>query len=465
MIMNYWVSMQMFNMIKKKFWDLSEKNKIVVVNIIGAFIIKGASLIVSLLTTPTYIAFFNNEVVLGVWFTLLSVISWFLNFDFGIGNGLRNHLTKAYAEKNYKEAKKLISSAYVVIGIVCIVIIVVAMVAFDYVDWNIFFRIDRSVVSEKAMLTTVTVTFIGIVLQIFFKIISSVLYAIQKSSVNNALSLITSLLILIVILVSPSYDNNHNLIFMAVVYDISVILPYIIASVAIFSNTQYRIIAPKLSLASREHAAKVLTLGGYFFIVQLLYMLIMSTNEYMITHYTNSSDVVEYRIHFQIFTLGSTICSLALTPVWSAITKAIVEKDIEWIKKLYRKMIIVAFVGTACEFLIVPFLQNIFNIWLGDSTITVNYITAVSFAVLGSLMLFNAVFSNVANGIGKLETQLVVFLSGVIVKLPLSVVMINITNSWVGIVIATNIVLLVYCIIQPITLHRFLGSKLLGVCK
>lgn len=454
--------MQMLIKIKEKYLDLSEKNKIVVVNIIGAFIIKGISLIVSLLTTPTYIAFFNNEVVLGVWFTILSVISWLLNFDLGIGNGLRNHLTKAYTEKNYIEAKKLISSAYVVIGVVCIVIIVAAMKSFDYVDWNAFFKIDKSVVSEKAMLTTVTVVFIGIVLQIFFKIISSVLYAIQKSSINNANSLVTSLLILIIILVSPSYDNSHNLVFMAVVYDVSVILPYIVASVAIFSSRKYRIIAPKLSLVSRRHATKVLTLGGYFFVVQLLYMLIMSTNEYMITYFTNSGDVVEYRIYFQIFTLGSTICALALTPVWSAITKAITEKDIEWIKKLYQKMIMIALAGTVCEFLLIPFLQPIFNIWLGDSTIRVNYMIAVSFAVLGSLMLFNAVFSNVANGVGKLGTQLVVFLSGVVVKIPLTVAIISVINSWVGVVIATNIALLAYCIIQPIMIHRFLAGKLLS---
>lgn len=416
---------------------------------------------VSLLTTPTYISFFNNETVLGIWFTILSVISWFLNFDLGIGNGLRNHLTKAYTEKNYQEAKKLISSAYVVIGMLCIILIMIASIIFKYVDWNNFFRIDKNVVSEKAMLTAVTVVFIGIILQLFFKIISSVLYAIQKSSVNNAISLVTSLFIFLIILVSPSSDNNYNLIFMAIVYDISVILPYIIASIVVFSSRKYKIIAPKISLASCEHATKVFALGGYFFVVQILYMLIMSTNEYMITYYTNSGDVVEYRVYFQIFTLGSTICALALTPVWSAITKAITEKDIRWIKKLYHKMIIGAFIGAACEFILIPFLPNIFNIWLGDSSITVNYTTAISFAFLGSLMLFNAVFSNVANGIGKLGTQLVVFLSGVIAKIPLTVAIINITNSWVGVVIATNISLLAYCIIQPSVLHRYIDNKLL----
>ena len=339
----------------------------------------------------------------------------------------------------------------------CAVIILISLLTFNYVNWNKFFRIETRIVSEEAMLITVKVVFVGIVLQIFFKIISSVLYAIQKSSVNNAISLVTSFLILVVLLVAPSSDNNHNLVFMGIVYDVSVILPYIGASLVVYFSKKYRAISPKIAFISCKHSVKVLSLGGYFFIIQLLYMLIMSTNEYLISFFTNSSDVVEYRIYFQLFTLGSTICALALTPVWSAITKAITENDIRWIKMLYQKMIIGACGGCICIFLIIPFLQTIFNLWLGVATITVNYVTAISFAALGSLMLFNAVLSNVANGIGKLGTQLGVFLSGAILKVPMIYVLINITKSWVAVVIATNVVLLAYCIAQPIALHKYIN--------
>ena len=75
---------------------ISEKNTIIYKNVIGAFAVKGASLILSLFTMPAYMRFFEDEQILGVWFTLLSVLSWILNFDLGIGNGLRNNLTSAW---------------------------------------------------------------------------------------------------------------------------------------------------------------------------------------------------------------------------------------------------------------------------------------------------------------------------------------------------------------------------------
>lgn len=446
--------MKVKTIIRKKYDNLSENNRIVIVNVIGSFFVKGLSMIVSFLTVPAYIKFFNGEIVLGVWFTILSVISWVLNFDLGIGNGLRNYLTVAYIEKDFEEAKRLISSAYIVIGAITFIIIVISLKCFDYVSWNDFFKVEKDVISDGTMLLTVKVVFVGIVLQIFFKIISSVLYAIQKSSVNNILSLVTAVIILIAAIFSSSKDNNYNIVYMSVIYDISIVLPYIVASIVIFYKKKYRVMTPSLSSVSMVHVQRVLSLGGYFFFVQVLYMLIMSTNEYIISLLTNSADVVDYKVYFQIFTMGSTIFFLALTPVWSVITKAIAERDIEWIDILYWKLLKMGGGGMLVELLIIPLLQVIFDVWLGEDVLRVNYIYAITFAVLGTLMIFNAVLSSVANGMGTLQTQLIVFLCGASIKFPLAILLVKLTGTWIGVVMATNIALLIYCLVQPITVHR-----------
>lgn len=446
----------MIEYINKKFNSLSGNNKIVVINVLGALLIKGLSLIVSLFSTPAYIHFFNNEVTLGIWFTILSVVSWILNFDLGIGNGLRNHLTKSYTEKKYIESRCLISSAYVSIGALCLFIIILFLGVSKQTNWNAFFNVQEEVISADSLNKAVQIIFIGIMLQMFFKIISSVLYAIQKSSINNLLTLLTAVILLVAIVIIPSKDNNHNIIIMALIYDVAVLLPYIVATALVFFNKKYRRISPTLRSFKFKYSKKVLSLGGLFFLVQLLYMLIMSTNEYFITAFDKSNSVVEYKIYNQIFTLGSTMFALALTPIWSAVTKAITEQDFKWVNKLYKKLLLLSTIGIAVEFSIVPFLQIIINLWLGNAAFYVSYGYAVCFAALGSLMIFNCVLSSVANGIGKLKTQLIIFGIGATTKIPLSLILIEQFNSWIGVVVATNFALLIYCIVQPITIRKYI---------
>lgn len=89
----------------------NENNRVILSNALGSLFIKGGALIISLLTMPAYIKYFNNQETLGLWFTILSVLMWVLAFDLGIGNGLRNHLVYALANKDNILAKKYISSA------------------------------------------------------------------------------------------------------------------------------------------------------------------------------------------------------------------------------------------------------------------------------------------------------------------------------------------------------------------
>lgn len=445
----------MLKKIKSKISGLSENNRIVLFNMAGAFAVKGGALVISLFTMPAYLRFFDNEVALGLWFTVLSVLNWILNFDLGIGNGLRNNLARSIAEKNSEQSKKYISSAYVSVGILCLLITVVFSLLFGFVDWNKVFNISSQIVSQKALLTSVRIVFLGVMLQLFFKLINSILYAIQKSSVNNFLTLCTSVITLLSVLVLPSGTNDRNMICMAIIHVCAVILPLIVATVVVFA-TKLKNSRPSIKKFSALHAKQVLSLGGMFLFVQLEYMVIMTTNEYLITLFKANENVVDYQVYHRLFLLGSTIFSLALTPVWSAITKASAEKNNVWIDSLYKKMVKFAIIASAVEFLIVPVLQPIVDIWLGANAIDVNIHYATVFAFLGSSMIFNSVLSSVANGLGKLKVQAVCFGVGAVLKIPLSRLFVTAFNGWIGVVLANAVCLFIYCLIQPIYIKKHL---------
>ena len=433
----------------KKSEKMSENNKTVLSNIIGAFLVKGMALVISLFTMPAYIKFFNNEVALGLWFTILSVLSWILNFDLGIGNGLRNKLTVTLITNDTEESKKYLSSAYISIGVLCIVISAIFILISPYVNWNTMFNIEDNIVSQNALLMTVKIVFVGIILQLFLKLVTSVLYALQKSAVNNLLSLITSVITLVSVLVIPSGSNDQNVISMAIVYTIAVIFPLLMATMILFAGKKLRNCIPSIRFFRISHAKAVLTLGGVFLFVQLAYMMIMGTNEYMITLLCGNQYVTEYSIYHKLFALGSTVFSLAMTPIWSAVTKALAENNVSWIIRLYKLLLKLSFLGFASIVLLIPFLQFLINIWLKNNAITVNYTYAILFSILGGLMIFNSSLSSIANGLGKLKTQAVCFCIGAVIKIPIAWLLVQLMSSWIGVVWANVIAMGIYCLIQP----------------
>lgn len=430
------------------------KNSIVYKNIAGAFLIKGFALVLSLFTMPAYIRFFNDDVVLGLWFTILSVLNWILTFDLGIGNGLRNHLTTAITENNYPEARKFIFSAYVSTGGLCAFVSMLFLVVSPFLDWNTILNISGEAVSSSALTTAINIVFVGIMLQMVLKNISSVLYALQKSSVNNFMSLCTSLITVLTLQFLPSGSNDKNLVAMAWIHIVAAILPSVVVSSYIFLRKKYGDLRPSFRDLTLNHAKLVLSLGGVFFIVQIAYMVIMSTNEFIIARFSGNEYVVEYQIYHRIFMLGSSIIALALTPIWSAITMAISEKDYEWISSIYKKMKIIAVIGTAIEFFIIPFLQFGVDLWLGEESIDTSWHSALAFACLGSLLLFNNTFSSVANGFGKLKPQLLCFGIGAILKIPLSWILVSILDSWIGVVWANVALLAIYCVVEPLAIRK-----------
>ncbi|WP_338655191.1 hypothetical protein V6B14_03505 [Sporosarcina psychrophila] len=451
----------LFAKINKKFQGINENSQAIISNSFATFFIKGGALLVSLLTFPEYLKYFNDQSILGFWFTLLAVLSWVLAFDLGIGNGLRNRLVPTFVSKDYILSKKYISSAYIILSVITSLIILISIILFKFIDWNLIFNISEKLISRDTLTTAITIVFIGIMLQFIFKLINSILYALQKSALNNLLSLITSISIFLYVFTSSSNDLSTNLISLAIVHVLAVNLPLILASLIIF-NKSLKKSRPNYKFYSSKYAKEIVFLGGIFFWVQIMYMILSVTNEFLITRLTGPADVVEYQIYYKIFTVVGTIFTVALTPMWSAVTKALFEKDYIWIKKLYKNLTWVALIVMIVQFLLVLILQPLINFWLQENAIPVNYIYGIIFAISGSLFIWIGVLSTITNGLGLLKIQSIFYTIGVLVKIPLAWLLVGVLNSWIGVVVANIIALSLFCIIQPIWISRFINKKVLG---
>lgn len=441
--------------LRGKLKKINGDTKTVLSNMAVAFIIKGFSLILSFLMTPAFILFFGDNTVLGVWYTMLSVLSWFLNFDLGIGNGIRNNLVKSIANKDYTEAKKTISSGMVSTGIVSVFLGLVGMGLLMLLDLHKVFNVTQDVIPTNVLYLSTLMVFIAIMLRFFLTTVTSVFYAIQKSSINNFLTLVVSLLQFVFIKTAKFESAANGLFALSVAYLVISNLPVAIAGVIVF-GTKLKNCRPNIKYVERHAAKQIMGIGTVFFSCQIFYMIIMNTNSFLITNQFGAEYTAEYEFYYRLTSLISMIVTLAVTPIWSMVTKAISEKKYNWLCKLYRIMKIAGFSAIAVQFLILPFEQWLMDIWLRENSITVKMPIAIAFACFGATFVYSSILSTIVCGMARMKLQAIMYGIGATCKIAIVLLASRWMVDWSIVVWSNVIVLLPYCIVQQIDLDCYL---------
>lgn len=144
----------------------NSRNRILTTNILFSAILKIISLATSLLIVPITINYLNNEVY-GVWMTITSIIFWINTFDIGLGNGMRNYLTKAISENDFTLGGKYISTTFIILTLIAIGIGLLLLAPLLTLDFNKFFntRIISNFDLQEAIIVAVAFTLANFVLK------------------------------------------------------------------------------------------------------------------------------------------------------------------------------------------------------------------------------------------------------------------------------------------------------------
>ena len=105
----------------------------------GSVLCKGLAIAASFLAVPLMIRYLGPEQY-GIWSTLLSIMSWVVFFDLGIGNGLRNKLAESLAKHQVSEAAGYIASGYTWIGAISVLLFVLISSAVWLIPWQTVFN-------------------------------------------------------------------------------------------------------------------------------------------------------------------------------------------------------------------------------------------------------------------------------------------------------------------------------------
>ena len=400
------------------FQSSDKRTELLKKNILWSVMIKGWTCIVQLLLVPVTLNCLT-QYEYGIWLTINSVLVWIDSFDIGLGNGLRNQLTKSMAVFDMQRGRRQVSTTFVMLCIIVVPVILFLLFVVHLSDCYSFFNVDKDKVPNLEGILMISIAMIGA--SFVFKLIGNVYLALQLPAVSNLLVAAGQTLALILILfVSKILLGNVSLMVVALLYTLSPLVVYLISYPITF--TRYSNLRPSFSLFDKDEIVPLFGLGMKFFLVQVSGIVMFTTSNILISRLFSPSEVAPYQIANRYFGLTNILFTLISAPLWSATTDAYAKNDWGWIRKMVKRMKFVL-AGFGILLVLMLFVANpIYKLWIGER-MEIPFSLSLSMAVYMVVILYGTCYSNMLCGFGKIRLLTIVSVFQACVYIPLAIKM------------------------------------------
>ncbi|HEY5124205.1 MAG TPA: MATE family efflux transporter, partial [Ignavibacteria bacterium] len=425
-------------------------------NILFSLVIKGLSIIISLLLVPLTIHYVNPTRY-GIWLTLSSIIGWLGFFDIGFGNGMRNKLAEAIAKGENELARTYVSTTYGILGIIIGTVLVIFVCINPFLNWSKILNTPADMAGELGVLALIV--FVFFCLQFVLQLITTVLTANQepaKASLFNFLGSLFSLLIIFIL----TKTTNGNLIYLGTILSVTPVLVLVVSSLW-FYNHGYKNYAPSIKYVKFNYARDLMTLGLKFFVIQIASIVIYQTGNIIIAQLFGPIQVTPYNIAFKYFSIISMGFGIIMTPFWSAFTEAWIKKDILWIKNTIRKLVLFWVLISLVTIVMLVFANTVYKLWVGKE-IEIPLSLSIVMAVYVIITAWCGIFSHFLNGVGKIKLQLYSGTFSAILNIPLGIFLGKHLGIY-GVILSTCVLSGISAVWSPVQYYKLVNNKAQGI--
>lgn len=428
-------------------------------NVFLTILLKGLGVLIGFIYFPL-MSDYLGQVKFGIFLLLLSTVDWFLNFNIGIGQGLRNKFGEAVAKNDDEKAVSYVSTAYFALaGIITIITSVLLILNFT-LPWTAWFdKIPENLGDEVKILSAIII--VAFAIRFVAANIYEIFYAMQKMAYVEFFGLLTKATFLIMILLLPFVATESLLLFGTARSLTFALVPLFVGLYYFRSKfNQYR---PSFKMFKKEYFKDLFTLSMKFFLIKIAMLIIHQTNNLLIAGFVSIEGVPQYEAAYKYLSIFMLLFVILNNQLWPSNTEAFAKGDFEWMKKSMRTVSKIWLGTVALAALMVLISPFFYEFWLqGEFDIPIG----ISIAVAISICLSNWVnmYNIVLNGTGKIKLQMYAWLFAALINIPVSIFFVKVLDMGiVGIVLGTITSLVPVAIISPIQVRKILAKKDSGI--
>ena len=382
--------------------------------------IKGFALILGFIAIPIYNLYFSSsQNIYGIWIAVLSILSWIMTFDLGLGNGLKNNLIKNDFLKveNQGKTRKLISSTYLFTSFVSVAFLIVGLVLIWTLDISRLFKgSDISIGTLRAVMSLIL---LSICLEFVLKNIIYIYQAMQKQFFASIPPLLTTFLLIIFTAFIRFETFDKQLMYLSLFYLCACNLPYIFITLLMI-KWLISLKTKSTDLQKVRFTIKdLMTVSIGFFIIQICFLFINASNSILISSSYGSEYTTIFEYYNKFFSMLYTGFTMISLPYWAMIAKAKAENNIVLIKKMIKRIIIYAVIFAILGIIILISMQVIFDVWINQTLVNqlkADYMVALLFYINSLLLIMIAVCTTLLNGLSAIKVQLIGFIFAAVLK-------------------------------------------------
>lgn len=451
----------MLKSVFRRFFDPADKRgKRILSHIIYSAGLKVINVLVSLVVIPLYLEVLT-DVAFGIWLTVSAVINWFNFFDLGMGNGLRNRFAEAKAEENYLLAKKYVSTAYSLLTIISVSLLVLFLIADQLIEWHTLFGSPADYAQGvDQMVFILAVLFCP---QFVLQLVKMILIADQRPALSNLLNTLVNILQLTALFFISFQEVVELPLLALIIGSVNLSVP-LLASIFFFSG-KYKSFRPRLSLIDFSLSRNLLGLSFVFFIMQGAALVVFMTDNLIISHILGPAHVPAYNISYRYFNLAVVFFGLITTPFWSAFTEAFIKNDMKWIRRMLNRLLVIWAAFSILSLIMYFIAPWVYKTWLNDKLVVPG--------ILNFSMMLWVIFSNLLtiygtflSGVGKLRLSLYHAIFVMVLNIPLSIYLAGFEQlGSAGVILASLIGTLFRFLFQPVQTYKIINGTARGIWK
>jgi O-antigen/teichoic acid export membrane protein len=340
-----------------------ERLRRVLLTAIGSFAAQATNTLTTFISVPLALRYLGQERY-GLWLSITSTLA-FLGFaDLGIGGGVINSVSEAHGKDDARLAGEYVSSAFFMLFSLAVLLGLVFLIFFPRISWTWVFNVS-SPLARAELGPAVFVFILCFLFSLPLGVVQRVQIGYQEGFVNNLWQIGASLLSLALLLAVISLKAGLPWLVLALAGAPTFIT--LVNGISLFGHRRPWLL-PKLRAVRAAASRKILRLGLLFFILQVSIALGYQKDNLVISHFLGADMVSQYAVPMKLFMIAPIFLSFFFMPLWPAYGEAITRRDFHWVRRTFRRSLIMAFgIGFASAVGLVFLCKPILKVWVGPS--------------------------------------------------------------------------------------------------